>query len=138
MNSEIITSMFVAFITVLGLVLLLVGMSQIESKRKETKEEQEEFEKEIEENLIAHNWRSLRLVDAIVAGCVIKYVNIKKNNVVIQTPEGIVEAKVRQEHLPFLLYELKTSSKTPYRHTDVYINLDMDNQQAVIDNIKYA
>ena len=57
---------------------------------------------------------------------------------VFQTPEGIVVAKVRQEHLPFLLYELKTSFKTPYRHTDVYINLDMDNQQAVINNIKYA
>ena len=138
MDSDLIISILSGIAVVGGTGLVLWLLSSAESRTIEKKKEDAQFVREISSNLEKHHWRSLRLLDAISAGATIEYVDVAKNNVIIKTPDGLVEAKVNRINLPKLLLELKVSEKTPYRHTDIYLNMDMDNQTVIIDNFSYA
>lgn len=87
--------------------------------------------------ITSHQWHSARLFDMISEGASIEYVDVKKNNVIIKTPDGLIEAKVNTDNLPHLLLELKMSKKAPFRHTDLWINMDMDNNEVIIDTVNY-
>jgi hypothetical protein len=49
----------------------------------------------------------------------------------------LVEAKVNQDNLPRFIVELKLSKKALYRHTNLWLNVDMDSKTAVIDICQY-
>lgn len=78
------------------------------------------------------------MFDAVSAGMTIEFVDVTKNKLILKTPDGLVEAKVNQDNLPHFLLEIKMSSKRIYNYSDVFINLNMDNQKVIIDKISYA
>jgi hypothetical protein len=138
LNSILAESIIPGLAIVIGAGVILWALSTLENHNREKKKRDTQFVREIAEHLKNHHWKSVRLLDAISAGASIEYVDVSKNNVIIKTPDGLVEAKVNRLNLPYLLMELKTSDKTPYRHTNLYLNMDLDNQSVVIDDICYA
>ena len=132
---EILSGIFVviAIFVVIGL------LSHLDQKRYEREQNDIKLVRQINQSFSDHhNWKTLRMFDALSAGMTVKYIDVSANSVILQTPDGLVEAKVNRQNLPHLLLELKLSQDSVFKHKDLYINLDMDTQEVIIDNIDYS
>ena len=85
-----------------------------------------------------HIWKTVRMKDALLNGLTIEFVDVANNKVVLKTPDGLVEAKVNAANLKGFLVKIKAFPKSIYNYQDLYINLDMTNQDIVIDNVNYS
>lgn len=85
-----------------------------------------------------HEWKTLTMKQALLSGVSIEHVNVETNTVILKTPDGLVEAKVNASNLRGFLVKIKAFPKSIYQYTDIYINLDMNNHDVVIDNINYS
>lgn len=85
-----------------------------------------------------HEWKTLTMKDALLAGVSIEHVDVENNKVFLKTPDGLVEAKVNASNLRGFLVKIKAFPKSIYQYTDIYINLDMNNHNVVIDSINYS
>ena len=131
MDSEL----FIGITVAIGMIVVPILMVYfIVSSNDAIKEKKKKNAPEINQN---HVWRSMRLLDAISVGTSVEYVDVTKNNIILKTPDGLVEAKVNQDNLPRFMVELKLSKKALYRHTNLWLNMDMDSKTVVIDICKY-
>ena len=131
MDSEL----FIGITVAIGMIVVPILMVHfIVSSNDAIKEKKKKNAPEINQN---HVWRSMRLLDAISVGTSVEYVDVTKNNIILKTPDGFVEAKVNQDNLPRFMVELKLSKKALYRHTNLWLNMDMDSKTVVIDICKY-
>ncbi len=131
MDSEL----FIGITVAIGMIVVPILMVYfIVSSNDAIKEKKKKNAPEINQN---HVWRSMRLLDAISVGTSVEYVDVTKNNIILKTPDGFVEAKVNQDNLPRFMVELKLSKKALYRHTNLWLNMDMDSKTVVIDICKY-
>ena len=131
MDPELFIGIIVAIGLPLAIALMVYGIVFLDDVKKEKKKKNAPV---INQN---HVWRSIRLLDAISAGISVEYVDVTKNNIILKTPDGLVEAKVNQDNLPRFIVELKLSRKALYRHTNLWLNMDMDSKTAVIDICQY-
>lgn len=131
MDPELFIGIIVAIGLPLAIALMVYGIVSLDDAKKEKKKKNAPV---INQN---HVWRSMRLLDAISAGTSVEYVDVTKNNIILKTPDGLVEAKVNQDNLPRFIVELKLSKKALYRHTNLWLNMDMDSKTAVIDICQY-
>lgn len=131
MDPELFIGIIVAIGLPLAIALMVYGIVSLDDVKKEKKKKNAPV---INQN---HVWRSIRLLDAISAGISVEYVDVTKNNIILKTPDGLVEAKVNQDNLPRFIVELKLSRKALYRHTNLWLNMDMDSKTAVIDICQY-
>ncbi len=130
-NPELFIGIIVAIGLPMAIALMVYGIVSLDDAKKEKKKKNAPV---INQN---HVWRSMRLLDAISAGTSVEYVDVTKNNIILKTPDGLVEAKVNQDNLPRFIVELKLSKKALYRHTNLWLNMDMDSKTAVIDICQY-
>lgn len=130
----------VSGILILIAIFVALGfLSHLDEKRYKREQNDRKLVRQINQSFSDHhNWKTLRMFDALSAGMTIKYIDVSANSVILQTPEGLVEAKVNRQNLPHLLLELKISQDSVFKHKDLYINLDMDTQEVIIDNIDYS
>lgn len=131
MDPELFIGIIVAIGLPLAIALMVYGIVSLDDAKKDKKKKNAPV---INQN---HVWRSMRLLDAISAGTSVEYVDVTKNNIILKTPDGLVEAKVNQDNLPRFIVELKLSKKALYRHTNLWLNMDMDSKTAVIDICQY-
>lgn len=131
MDPELFIGIIVAIGLPMAIALMVYGIVSLDDAKKEKKKKNAPV---INQN---HVWRSMRLLDAISAGTSVEYVDVTKNNIILKTPDGLVEAKVNQDNLPRFIVELKLSKKALYRHTNLWLNMDMDSKTAVIDICQY-
>ncbi len=131
MDPELFIGIIVAIGLPMAIALMVYGIVSLDDAKKEKKKKNAPV---INQN---HEWRSIRLLDAISAGISVEYVDVTKNNIILKTPDGLVEAKVNQDNLPRFIVELKLSKKALYRHTNLWLNVDMDSKTAVIDICQY-
>ena len=131
MDPELFIGIIVAIGLPMAIALMVYGIVSLDDAKKEKKKKNAPV---INQN---HEWRSIRLLDAISAGISVEYVDVTKNNIILKTPDGLVEAKVNQDNLPRFIVELKLSRKALYRHTNLWLNMDMDSKTAVIDICQY-
>lgn len=114
-------------------------LAYLDSKRVDKEQDTRQLIRDVNKSFDRkEEWRSLRMFDAVSAGMTIEFVNVTKNKLILKTPEGLVEAKVNQDNLPHFLLEIKMSSQRIYNYSDVFINLNMNNQMVIIDKISYA
>ena len=130
-NPELFIGIIVAIGLPKAIALMVYGIVSLDDAKKEKKKKNAPV---INQN---HVWRSMRLLDAISAGTSVEYVDVTKNNIILKTPDGLVEANVNQDNLPRFIVELKLSKKALYRHTNLWLNMDMDSKTAVIDICQY-
>ena len=131
MDPELFIGIIVAIGLPMAIALMVYGIVSLDDAKKEKNKKNAPV---INQN---HVWRSMRLLDAISAGTSVEYVDVTKNNIILKTPDGLVEAKVNQDNLPRFIVELKLSKKALYRHTNLWLNMDMDSKTAVIDIYQY-
>lgn len=131
MDPELFIGIIVAIGLPMAIALMVYGIVSLDDAKKEKNKKNAPV---INQN---HVWRSMRLLDAISAGTSVEYVDVTKNNIILKTPDGLVEAKVNQDNLPRFIVELKLSKKALYRHTNLWLNMDMDSKTAVIDICQY-